>query len=360
MASVTIQSIDKLFGTFQALEGVTLDIPDGAFVSLLGPSGCGKTTLLRIIAGLETASSGDVIIDGTPVTGLAPERRDLAMMFQSYALLPHMTVLENVRFPLRMRGDDAKSAQYERAREALDMVKLDHLADRLPRQLSGGQQQRVALARAIVARPRVLLLDEPLSNLDARLREDMQIELIRLHKTLGFTTIFVTHDQEEALSLSDMVVLMNAGRIAQSGTPRDLYATPGSVFAADFIGAANLIEAEIEQKPSGWTARITPTLVVDIDAPADGRTGRRHIALRQESAAFAAEQPPEGNSLVSAPAVLDTAVFLGGKNRYVTRLGARGDGPELKILSPADPTAPPPEPGPGFLSWRRDAIRIVD
>ncbi|WP_366656945.1 ABC transporter ATP-binding protein [Fodinicurvata sp. EGI_FJ10296] len=358
MASVQINSIDKSFGTFQALNQVTLDIPDGAFVSLLGPSGCGKTTLLRIIAGLETATSGDVIIDGTPVTGLAPEHRDLAMMFQSYALLPHMSVLENVRFPLRMRGNDAKAAQYERAREALEMVKLDHLADRRPRQLSGGQQQRVALARAIVARPRVLLLDEPLSNLDARLREDMQIELIQLHKTLGFTTIFVTHDQEEALSLSDLVVLMQAGRIEQSGAPRDLYAAPGSAFAADFIGAANLIEAEIQQSPEGWTARITPTLEVAIDAPPDGRTGRRHIALRQESATFSAEGPVDG--MVAAPAVLETAVFLGGKTRYITRLGSEGNGPEVKILSPADTRTSPPSPGPGHLSWMQDAIRVVD
>ena len=219
MADVTLTDIRKSFGPVEVLHGVSLAIAEGEFVSLLGASGCGKTTLLRTVAGLEAPTSGRVMIGGEDVTELPPERRDIAMMFQSYALLPHLSVAENVRFPLRMRRIGAREDQHERVREALETVHLGQMAERKPNQLSGGQQQRVALARAIVSKPQVLLLDEPLSNLDARLREDMQVELIEIHKRLGLTTLFVTHDQEEALSLSDRIVLINKGRIEQEGAP---------------------------------------------------------------------------------------------------------------------------------------------
>ena len=249
MSEINLSDIHKSFGKVEVIPGVSFSVERGEFVSLLGPSGCGKTTLLRIVAGLETVSSGRVDIAGTDVTHLPPEKRDIAMMFQSYALLPHLSVAENVRFPLRMRGIGSRDEQNERVKTALDTVQLSHLGDRRARQLSGGQQQRVALARAIVSRPKVLLLDEPLSNLDARLREDMQVELIEIHKNLGLTTLFVTHDQEEALSLSDRIILIKGGRIEQEGTPAHIYAQPSTSFASQFLGSANMLSAVAGQWP---------------------------------------------------------------------------------------------------------------
>ncbi len=252
MSDLKLTNIGKSFGKVEVLHGIDLTIRSGEFVALLGASGCGKTTLLRIVAGLDSVGSGTVEIGGTDVTDLPPEKRDIAMMFQCYALLPHMSVAENVRFPLRMRRQGNRSEQAARVKAALETVRLAHLAERMPRQLSGGQQQRVALARAIVSDPKVLLLDEPLSNLDARLREEMQVELIDIHRRIGLTTLFVTHDQDEALSLSDRVVLMNAGAIEQEAPPRDIYDAPATAYASSFLGAANLLPAEI----SGGLARL--------------------------------------------------------------------------------------------------------
>jgi ABC-type Fe3+/spermidine/putrescine transport system ATPase subunit len=355
MATLSIDAVTKRFGTVTALDRVSLEVGDGRFVALLGPSGCGKTTLLRLIAGLESPSDGTIAIAGEDVTALPPEKRRIAMMFQSYALLPHMSVLENVRFPLRMVGAQARSVQRERAMAALDLVKLGHLAERLPRQLSGGQQQRVALARAIVAEPRVLLLDEPLSNLDARLREDMQVELIDLHRRLGLTTVFVTHDQEEALSLADLVVLMRDGRIEQAGAPGDLYDRPASAFAADFLGAANLIEVELARAADGaWQAVLPDGNRVPAPAPPDDRPGRYRLMLRQEDLSLAAAIP-EGR--VGVPVTIDTRIFLGARMRFLVRLGDR----PIKLVterSPAD--LPDTAPGrPAMLVWPPDAVRIV-
>ena len=243
---VSLENVTKSFGTVQVIKGISLAIEKGEFVSLLGPSGCGKTTLLRMIAGLESTTSGRIVIGGADATALPPERRDIAMVFQSYALLPHLSVRENILFPLQMRRIGNRSEQQDRAQQVLKMVQMDHLADRKPRELSGGQQQRVAIARAVVSEPQVLLLDEPLSNLDAKLRENMQEELIKLHMQTGLTTIFVTHDQEEALSLSDRVILLNKGDIEQEGTPSEIYNQPRTRFAASFMGSGNLIDADIE------------------------------------------------------------------------------------------------------------------
>jgi len=357
MATLTIDAVTKRFGTFTALDRVGLEVGDGRFVALLGPSGCGKTTLLRLIAGLETPTAGRIAIAGEDVTALPPEKRRIAMMFQSYALLPHMTVLENVRFPLRMQKSGSAREQRERAAAALDLVKLGDLAHRLPRQLSGGQQQRVALARAIVAEPRVLLLDEPLSNLDARLREDMQVELIELHRRLGLTTVFVTHDQEEALSLADLVVLMRDGRIEQAGAPDDLYDRPATAFAADFLGAANLIEAIVTGTGTDWTATLPGGATVPVPAPPDGRGGRRTLMLRQEDPAIdAADAAPAAADRASAPAVIEARIFLGGKTRWVVLLGDR----PVKVLG--DRGAGPAGAAPGLavrLSWVIDAVRYV-
>ena len=326
MADLSLQDIRKSFGAVEVLRGISLEIPAGSFVSLLGASGCGKTTLLRIVAGLESVSTGKVMIGGRDVTSLPPEQRDIAMMFQSYALLPHLNVAENVRFPLRMRRIGNPSEQRERVMEALETVQLAHLADRRPRQLSGGQQQRVALARAIVSRPTALLLDEPLSNLDARLREDMQVELIEMHKRLGLTTLFVTHDQEEALSLSDQIVLLNAGTIEQQGAPADIYSAPTSAFASSFLGSSNLIPAiaadgklQLEDGQS-------------LPLPAgDYPSGPVTVALRQEDASLLPDGDEVPSGWVSLNGRVGTRVYLGARNRYIVHLGEE----RLRVLTNA-------------------------
>lgn len=324
MANVRLTDIRKSFAKTQVLHGISLDIASGEFISLLGASGCGKTTLLRMVAGLESVSAGGIEIDGRDVTGLPPEQRDIAMMFQSYALLPHLSVAENVRFPLRMRGIGSRDEQQEKVRAALETVQLAHLGERKPRQLSGGQQQRVALARAIVSQPKVLLLDEPLSNLDARLREDMQVELIEIHQRLGLTTIFVTHDQEEALSLSDRIVLLNAGKVEQQGTPDEIYNQPATGFASNFIGSANLIPAEIVDGQQGPIARFEDGQELTLDA-AETKRGKAILALRQEDIGLSAEG--------SGPtARVRTRVFLGARNRYVMSLA----GHPLRALTAND------------------------
>ena len=324
MANVRLQAIHKSFGSNAVIHGVSLDIASGEFVSLLGASGCGKTTLLRIVAGLESVTSGTVEIDGRAVTELPPEQRDIAMMFQSYALLPHLSVADNVRFPLRMRGIGSRDEQQAQVRAALDTVQLTHLAERRPAQLSGGQQQRGARARAIVSKPKVLLLDEPLSNLDARLREDMQVELIEIHKRLGLTTIFVTHDQEEALSLSNRIILLNGGHIEQQGTPAEIYARPDSAFASSFLGAANLVPVTIEAG-SKSTAVLADGQRLAI-APDNTTTGSTTIALRQEDLQIADASQP------GLQAKVRTRVYLGSRNRYVVQLA----GMDIKVLASTD------------------------
>ena len=324
--AVHLDNVTKSFGGVQVIKGVSLSIKQGEFVSLLGPSGCGKTTLLRMIAGLEEATSGSIHIGGTDSTHLPPEHRDIAMVFQSYALLPHLTVLENVMFPLRMRKLGERAEQRERAEAVLELVQLSHLAQRRPRQLSGGQQQRVAVARAIASSPKVLLLDAPLSNLDARLRESMQEELIQLHRQTGLTTVFVTHDQEEALSLSDRVVLLNAGVIEQEGVPDKLYVAPRTRFAASFMGSTNLLEVELEPGAEGMRAQLSggQSLLVGGDVR---QRGKATIMIRQEDVRLA-----PASAGAAATATLVTRIFLGSRTRYVLDL----DGHMIRCLAPAD------------------------
>ena len=241
---VQLDQITKRFGDTLALDRVSLDIAAGELFFLLGPSGCGKSTLLRLIAGLHDPSAGRITFGGRDVTGLSTEKRNAVMCFQSYALWPHMSVRENVRFGLDVRKI-GKAEQGGRVDEALRLVQMDEYADRRPNQLSGGQQQRVALARAIVVRPDVLLLDEPLSNLDAKLRNEMRTEIRRICKTAGFTTIYVTHDQKEALSVADRIAVLRRGVVAQVGRPGELYRRPATAFVADFIGQTNLFPATV-------------------------------------------------------------------------------------------------------------------
>jgi putative spermidine/putrescine transport system ATP-binding protein len=250
--AVELVSVTKRFGGTVAVDQVSLKIAGGAYCCLLGPSGCGKTTTLRMIAGHETVSSGDIRIGFEVVTDLPPVRRRTAMMFQSYALFPHLTALDNVAFSLKMRGV-AKAVRHARARELLALVHMDDYADRLPAQLSGGQQQRVALARALVTRPSVLLLDEPLSALDPFLRVRMREELKRLQAELGVTFIHVTHSQEEALALADIIVVMDGGKVQQAGAAREIFEAPRSAFVARFIGGHNVVAGEVVALANGHT-----------------------------------------------------------------------------------------------------------
>ncbi|UXN03585.1 ABC transporter ATP-binding protein [Bartonella sp. HY406] len=244
-SSLTIRQLKKTYGNFIALAPTDLDVPEGEFLTLLGPSGSGKTTLLNLISGLTTPDSGSVLAGERDMTFAPPHARDLGVVFQNYALFPHMTIVENIAFPLQMRkipNDKAKSM----ALEALEMVRLPQVAQRYPKELSGGQQQRIALARCMVYKPSIILMDEPLGALDKNLREHMQIEIKQLHREMGTTIVYVTHDQEEAMTMSDRICLMNAGAIEQLGTPADLYFRPQSLFTAQFLGESNIFKAQMK------------------------------------------------------------------------------------------------------------------
>ena len=253
MAEVILRSLVKRFGSVPAVDNVSLQIPDGEFLVLLGPSGCGKSTILRLIAGLEDATSGEIVIDGDLVNFVDPTRRNLAMVFQNYALYPHMTVYKNVAFPLetaKMSRDSVKEA----VSRVADMLDITEFLQRLPEQLSGGQRQRVALARAIVRQPKVFLMDEPLSNLDAKLRLQTRIELMSLHERLGITTLYVTHDQVEAMTMGQRIAVLHEGKLQQLGTPAEVYDVPANKFVATFMGAPpmNLIDGELQNNGTEW------------------------------------------------------------------------------------------------------------
>jgi spermidine/putrescine ABC transporter ATP-binding subunit len=244
MFDVELVGVQKRFGEVQALDTVSLAVKKGEFLTLLGPSGCGKTTLMKIIAGLIEPTEGEVLIRGENVTGRPPYARDMSLMFQNYALFPHKTIFDNIAFGLKYRGVDA-TTRVRKVKEALELVKLSGVEGRYPKQLSGGQQQRIALARSLVVNPAVLLLDEPLSNLDEKLRDDMRVELKQIQERLNITFIFVTHHQGEALAMSDRIAVMNAGKVLQIGEPKEIYNSPTSVFVADFLGKSNFFEGKV-------------------------------------------------------------------------------------------------------------------
>lgn len=258
---IEVKNLTKQYGDFNALDDVSLSIAKGEFVTLLGPSGSGKSTLLNLIAGMATPTSGSVIIDGVDATHVPTNQRGLGMVFQNYALMPHMTVFENIAFPLQVRKVGKQEIR-QRVMDVLKLVQLEHVADRRPRALSGGQQQRISLARCIVYNPSIILMDEPLGALDKKLREDMQLEIKRLHAELGVTMLYVTHDQDEALTMSDRIVLMRNGRIEQQGNPSALYFEPSTVFSADFIGSSNLFSGTISGAGSQKTLDVGNTSLV--------------------------------------------------------------------------------------------------
>ena len=315
-----IDDVRKRFGAVDAVAGVSLAVSAGEFVTILGPSGSGKTTLLKLIAGFELADAGRILIDDADVTDLDPAKRNIGMVFQNYALFPHMTVERNVGYPLAMRGLP-KAEIAARVAEALAMVALNDFAGRLPKQLSGGQQQRVALARAIVFRPRLLLLDEPFGALDRKLREQMQLEVRRLQRQLGLTTIFITHDQEEALVMSDRIAVMDKGRIQQVGVPHDIYESPANPFIADFIGESNILAGVVEAGGHNVRLRLDNGSVLEVSGRDDlaATAGQRaRIMIRPErfvdlgvSTGQTAANRLEGE-------VVET-VFIGVSDKYTVR-----------------------------------------
>lgn len=284
MSGLSLNALSKQFGTFKAVDQAQLSVPHGRFVCLLGPSGCGKTTLLRMIAGLENPTSGSIVLDGQDITAIATHKRNLGMVFQSLALFPHLTVGENIAYPLRIRGV-GREEQAKRVEELLAMIHLQGFANRPVTKLSGGQRQRVAIARALAISPKLFLLDEPLSALDAKLREAMQVELRKLQQQLGITTIVVTHDQREAMTMADTVVVMNGGQIRQAASPIEIYRKPADRFVADFIGSTNLLPMTME---AGRTL-ILGQAVSGLDA---GKLAAATLSVRPEDISLTA--PGEG------------------------------------------------------------------
>ncbi len=282
MSRVRFEKVTKMYGSVTALQSLDLDIQEGEFLTLLGPSGCGKTTTLRLIAGFITPTNGNIYLGEEEITHLSPEKRNVGMVFQDYALFPHMTVEDNVAFGLVERGVDKQTAG-QRVRELLDLVKLPGVEDRFPSQMSGGQQQRIAVARAVAYAPKVLLMDEPLGALDLKLRESMQTELRRIQQDLGITAVYVTHDQTEAMSMSDRIAVMNLGVLEQIGTAREIYDKPKTKFVADFVGQTNLISGKVLGREGDWIVVeiLGSTLrLPNIDsAPADGTAT---VAIRPE------------------------------------------------------------------------------
>lgn len=327
--SVQFQNVTKRFGNVVALKPLSLDIAPGTLVTLLGPSGCGKTTTLRLIAGLESASEGKILIGGQDVTHLSATYRRVSMVFQSYALFPHMTVLENVGYGLTVKGTP-KAEVRDRAEAGLEQVGLKGFGARLPSELSGGQQQRVAVARAIVLEPEVLLLDEPLSNLDAKLRRHVREEIRQIQQRLGLTAVYVTHDQEEAMAVSDRIIVMKNAEIAQEGAPRDLYDRPASAFIADFIGDANLLPVEITRAGDATDLRLLDrTLTLPLAWPAPGPA---QLVLRPHHLRLTREPGP-----TTLPAEVSYAAWLGNTVQYTLTTPA---GPLFAITPPdADPFA---------------------
>lgn len=315
--AIEVQNVVKRYGSFTALKGATFDIQDNEFFTLLGPSGCGKTTLLRMIAGFEDVTEGAILLFGEAIDKLPPNKRPVNTVFQQYALFPHMTVTENVAFGM-LRLKKSKAEAHERAKRMLSLVKLDQFAERKPSQLSGGQQQRVALARAMAPGPKVLLLDEPLSALDLKLRQEMRVELKQLQQETGITFVFVTHDQEEALTMSDRITVMSAGEVQQIGTAHQIYEQPNNRFVADFIGETNLIDVIIERADGkACLCRLgggTEILAEAAGDPIVGASG--HLSIRPERISVrAAGKNDEGPA-----GVVEHIVYLGTDTQHMVRL----------------------------------------
>lgn len=356
-SAISIQHITKSFGSFKALDDVSLDIAPGEFFSLLGPSGCGKTTLLRIIAGFEEPDQGEVLFDGTSVLRLPPEKRPCNMVFQNYALFPHLSVRGNIAFPLKRKGL-GKEEREERVDELIRFVELTGHDNKKPGQLSGGQKQRVAIARALACEPDVLLLDEPLSALDAKLRQSLLVELDEIHDKVGITFIYVTHDQGEALSVSDHMAIFNEGRLLQAGTPYEIYESPSTLFTASFIGEGNIfpctaLSSRWDEEDDEW--------IITVDVPALGRTlevtdwgpvedGRRlYFSIRPEKVRIVAGDVDLGPGCFHG--IVDEPVYAGYQSKFYVKTD---EGATIRVLKSHTTYL---EEGPG-IEWK-DRVSVI-
>ena len=348
MAFLDISHLEKSFGATRVVKDFNLGIERGEFVSLLGPSGCGKTTVLRMVAGFETPSTGSISIEGKDIVGQRPNQRNIGMVFQAYALFPNLTVAQNVGFGLKISGVSREETA-TRVGEMLSMIGLSELGNRYPFQLSGGQQQRVALARALAVRPRVLLLDEPLSALDAKIRVSLRNEIREIQKRLGITTIFVTHDQEEALSMSDRIVVMNGGIAEQVGTPFEIYNRPTTRFVAGFVGTLNMLHGEVTDGKSA----IVKLEGQSVRLPRQVPSGKITLALRPEVVSLKAEQGHD----VALPGTITDVHFLGSVIRVRINTGRN----LISLDTFNDAASPPPAPGQqATVSFSSDALLVLN
>jgi len=334
VASVELRALTKRYGDLAVVDNVSLRIEHGLLVCLLGPSGCGKTTTLRLIAGFVEPSAGEIAVGERVVSSVArtlpPEQRNMSMIFQSYALWPHMTVTDNVAYGLTLRKMD-KAIVAQKVKTILSVTKLEALADRYPGELSGGQQQRVALARALIVDPETLLLDEPLSNLDANLREEMRFEVRRLHEEYRYTTVYVTHDQSEAMTTADLIAVMNHGKIEQAGSPEEIYQRPRSEFVARFIGSSNIVKGKALDADHVEVAGIALRCTGD-PLKAGSPTA---LSIRQHEIALSAAQPASAENVL--PATVTRQVFLGNSRDYMVELA---DGAQLRVVTSAEQSVP--------------------
>ena len=356
-AGVRIEGLSKHYGEVVAIDRVNLEIRPGEFLTLLGPSGSGKTTTLMTVAGFEVPTAGEIFINDRAVSLVPPHQRDIGMVFQNYALFPHMTVSENVAFPLRMRTTLSGGALHARVDETLGLVQLAGLGDRYPRQLSGGQQQRVAMARALVSYPRLLLMDEPLGALDKKLRERLQLEIKAIHRRVGTTIVYVTHDQSEALTLSDLVVVMDGGRILQVGPPRTLYEAPATDFVADFLGGANLMPGKIANEVGDdWTVALSGGDTIRVrrgGSPIAPRTSVQ-VMVRPEDVLVSRSRVDDPETVALTGEVVE-AVYLGDATRIVVAVNgsmvtAKLSGRRGADFAPGDAVT---------VCWPRSSTRIL-
>jgi spermidine/putrescine transport system ATP-binding protein len=360
---VAFRGVTKRFGSLTAVDDVNLEVRKGEFLSLLGPSGCGKTTSLRLMAGFEQPDEGEILIGGVNAVGIPPYRRDVNTVFQSYALFPHMSILDNVAYGLKQRGV-SKAERYERAREALELVQLTGRDKHRPAMLSGGQQQRVALARALVMNPRVLLLDEPLGALDQKLRKEMQVELKRIQETVGITFVYVTHDQEEALSMSDRVAVMSSGHIEQLDDPRAIYDRPMTPFVAEFIGEMNFFQGEVTAADEG-SFRVDTGSGIVVRGRGSAPVGERiTLGIRSERMIAAGDRAAQEACAASgfncAPAEVLTKMYLGDQIQIVARLIDGSNVVVREQRADADPALDNVQPGDGItVSWDDTAPHVM-
>jgi putative spermidine/putrescine transport system ATP-binding protein len=351
-SSISVRDAVKTYDDFIAVDRISLDVEPGEFITLLGPSGSGKTTLLNLLAGFQTLDNGEILVDGKPVHNVPTHKRGFGMVFQSYALFPNMTVMQNVAFPLRMAGVDRLTTE-RRVAETLEIMRLSEHAQKSPSQMSGGQQQRVAIARAIVMRPKIVLMDEPLSALDRRLRESIQIEIRDLHRTIGSTILFVTHDQGEALTMSDRIAVLDAGKIVQIGRPLEIYRRPANRFVASFVGESNLIEADILQKRGATlTLKSRSGYVFDAEARDTIQAKSVTVLVRPERILVSKE-----SAIRSAPVTVTSAIFLGEILRIEAQMGS---GDSLLIRCTDIASRPLPAVGDRLhVSWGTDDCWVL-